>query len=50
MSECQFRCRECGQRIAVNEQMRDAILANGCPVCKAATEPSDFEPELEEGR
>lgn len=43
MDEYQFVCSECTQEIAVNEEMRDAILANGCPVCTTAVTTDDFE-------
>jgi predicted nucleic acid-binding Zn ribbon protein len=42
MQEHQFVCPECAQEITVNGEMRDAILANGCPVCAAAVTPDDF--------
>jgi len=42
MNEQEFTCSECGQEIAVNESMREAILANGCPVCAAAASDEDF--------
>ncbi len=48
MTEFEFRCSECGQEISVNDRMRDAILTNGCPVCTAPTEPSDFEPAADD--
>ncbi len=38
-----FRCSTCQQEIAVNVEMRTAILENGCPVCTATVEESDFE-------
>ena len=43
MEEYQFTCPECTQAIAVNEQMRVAILDNGCPVCAAPVTQADFE-------
>ena len=42
MSELVFTCSACGQEISVNEQMRDAILENGCPICTTETAESDF--------
>jgi predicted nucleic acid-binding Zn ribbon protein len=42
MEEYQFVCSACTQEIAVNGEMREAILANGCPVCAAAVTPADF--------
>jgi|GEM_PF-1132190 len=38
-----FRCATCQQEIAVNVEMRTAILENGCPVCTAAVDDSAFE-------
>ena len=43
MDEYLFVCSECAQEIAVNEEMRDAILANGCPVCATAVTREEFE-------
>jgi predicted nucleic acid-binding Zn ribbon protein len=43
MEEYQFRCPECAQEIAVNGEMRDAILANGCPVCAASVTEEHIE-------
>jgi len=43
MNEQEFTCNECGQRITVNESMREAILTNGCPVCAADASETDFE-------
>lgn len=37
-----FVCPSCGQRIKVNQPMRDAIVANGCPVCAFAVSGDDF--------
>ena len=42
MAMYQFTCTECGQEIAVNDQMRKATLDHGCPVCSATVEPSNF--------
>ena len=43
MEEYVFTCPECGQRIEVNAPMREATLANGCPVCGACVVPEHFE-------
>lgn len=40
--EYEFTCPECGQQIAVNEPMREATLANGCPVCSAPVTTAAF--------
>lgn len=43
MNDHQFACPNCTQEIAVNDEMRDAILANGCPVCAVTVTPENFE-------
>ncbi|MFB6220469.1 MAG: zinc ribbon domain-containing protein [Halolamina sp.] len=35
MEEYELVCTDCGQRIAVNGPMREAIARHGCPVCAA---------------
>lgn len=42
MHEVTFTCSACGQEISVNEQMREAILENGCPICASETSDADF--------
>ena len=42
MEEYQFTCPECAQYIDVNDEMRRAILSNGCPVCTAVVDAEDF--------
>jgi putative FmdB family regulatory protein len=42
MTEYEFRCPACGQQIEINGPMRDAILANGCPVCSSAVAAEHF--------
>jgi len=42
MTEYQFTCPECNQEIAVNENVRAAIISNGCPVCAAQIEETEF--------
>lgn len=42
MKEYEFTCSECGQEIAVNENMRSAIVSNGCPVCTASVSDDEF--------
>jgi predicted nucleic acid-binding Zn ribbon protein len=41
--EYQFTCPECAQEIAVNGEMREAILTHGCPVCAADVTAEQFE-------
>jgi len=41
MTEFVFTCPECLQEIEINEQMREAILENGCPVCTASVTRDD---------
>lgn len=43
MKEYEFTCPACGQQIDVNETMREAIEANGCPVCATAVDGSEFQ-------
>lgn len=43
MEELVFDCPECGQEITVNAPMREAIVANGCPVCTAVVSSEHFE-------
>lgn len=38
----EFSCPDCGQTIAVNPSMRDALLANGCAICGAAVTDRSF--------
>ena len=42
MTEYEFTCSECGQVIEVNDNMREAIVANGCPVCASAASDEEF--------
>ncbi|MFC6716771.1 FmdB family zinc ribbon protein [Natrialbaceae archaeon GCM10025810] len=42
MTRYEFTCPECAQEIEVNEAMREATLAHGCPVCGADVSPADF--------
>jgi len=37
-----FSCPGCGQTIVVNAEMRETMLAVGCPVCTTAVTPDDF--------
>lgn len=43
MTEFVFTCPECLQEIEINEQMREAILENGCPVCTATVTREDIQ-------
>lgn len=43
MDEYVFTCPACGQEISVNEEMRRAILSNGCPVCASSVTEESFE-------
>ncbi len=45
MSRYEFTCPECNQAIEVNESMREATLAHGCPVCSAEVTDADFAAE-----
>jgi len=44
MVKCQFHCPECDQVIEVNGPVREAIIANGCPVCTATVDTTHFAP------
>jgi len=37
-----FHCPECGEAMAVNEPMRDALLDHGCVVCGTTVSMSAF--------
>lgn len=37
-----FVCPDCGESMAVNAAMRDALLANGCVVCGSAVSADAF--------
>ncbi len=43
MQEYTYICPECTQEISVNSEMKNAILANGCPVCAATVTRTDFD-------
>jgi len=40
--EYEFVCPDCGERIAVNDPMREALLATGCVVCGSPVSGSAF--------
>jgi predicted RNA-binding Zn-ribbon protein involved in translation (DUF1610 family) len=37
-----FRCPDCGESVAVNPPMREALLDYGCVVCGTALSPAAF--------
>lgn len=37
-----FGCRECGESVGANAPVREALVANGCPLCGAAVSTSAF--------
>lgn len=43
--EYRFVCPECAESIAVNEQMKEAIVNYGCIICGAAISASAFTAE-----
>ena len=45
MLTVQFTCSDCAQTIEVNEEMRETILAAGCPVCTTDADEGDFSPD-----
>lgn len=42
MTTYQFTCPDCSRVFTVTEPMRDATIANGCPVCGASIDRTDF--------
>lgn len=44
--EYTFACPNCGERIVVNEPMREALLRSGCIVCDETVESNDFRPSV----
>lgn len=40
--EYTFVCPECGESIAVNTAMQEALIEQGCVVCSAAISERDF--------
>jgi DNA-directed RNA polymerase subunit RPC12/RpoP len=42
-TEFQYVCAECGETIAVNAAMRDALIEHGCIICGAAVSETAFE-------
>lgn len=42
--EFEFVCPECGESIAMNAAMREAMIANGCVLCGADVGPDAFVP------
>ncbi len=45
MNRYLFTCPECAQEIEVNESMREATMAHGCPVCGAPVSTRAFAEE-----
>ncbi|WP_338739504.1 DUF7560 family zinc ribbon protein [Haloplanus salilacus] len=41
-AEFTFHCPECGESMAVNAPMREALLDHGCVVCGSALSPNAF--------
>ncbi|GAA0288479.1 hypothetical protein GCM10009000_124600 [Halobacterium noricense] len=42
--EFTFVCPSCGESMAVNPSMRDALVENGCVVCGASVTTEAFSP------
>lgn len=38
-----FACQDCGASVVVDEDVRESILANGCPLCGAPSGGANFE-------
>ena len=49
LTTVQFTCSDCAQTIEVNEEMRETILAAGCPVCTTAASEDDFSDDTDGG-
>jgi predicted RNA-binding Zn-ribbon protein involved in translation (DUF1610 family) len=43
--EYRFVCPECAESIAVNEQMKDAIVDHGCVICGTQISSDAFSPD-----
>jgi transcription elongation factor Elf1 len=43
VDEYVFTCPACGQEISVNNEMKSAILSNGCPVCASSVGEGCFD-------
>jgi len=41
-SDFRFACPECGESLAVNAAMRDALLERGCVVCGSSVTDAAF--------
>ncbi|MFB6101364.1 MAG: hypothetical protein ABEJ73_02230 [Haloplanus sp.] len=48
-SDLTFRCPDCGESMAVNASMREALLDHGCVVCGTAVPPSAFSRSSDDG-
>ncbi|WP_141211934.1 MULTISPECIES: zinc ribbon domain-containing protein [unclassified Halorubrum] len=48
MTTVQFTCSDCAQTIEVNEEMRETILATGCPVCTTGASEGDFSDDTDD--
>ncbi|WP_081603406.1 DUF7560 family zinc ribbon protein [Natrinema altunense] len=42
MTPYEFTCPDCHRKIPVTDPMREATLANGCPVCGRAVAEDNF--------
>ncbi|WP_254525339.1 DUF7560 family zinc ribbon protein [Natrinema caseinilyticum] len=42
MKPYEFSCPDCGREIPVTGPMREATLANGCPICGRSVTPDNF--------
>jgi len=49
LTTVQFTCSDCAQTIEVNEEMRETILATGCPVCTTGASEDDFSDDPDDG-
>ncbi|WP_251343478.1 DUF7560 family zinc ribbon protein [Haloplanus halophilus] len=44
-----FHCPDCGESMAVNAPMREALLEHGCVVCGSAVSRNAFSPSPQSG-
>ena len=49
MTTVHFTCPDCEQTIEVNDEMRETILAAGCPVCTTDASADDVAARPDDG-
>ena len=43
LTEYVFDCSGCGESVAVNAEMKQTLLRDGCPVCRGEVSEDDFD-------